>query len=245
MGERVRHDPRAEPDDDERVPATPEPTFVPTPAQSLARAVTAAGAKSFARDDASVRGSLSPSSTGGRATGAPSSREAVTGPASIGPRKEPSGVAVAPSPSVARGAFVTNLDPRIERLASSIDESNWRAVQDQLGTLEESGHLPPTLGLIAAIAHNEVAGEAGSPGANELAIRCVASLFGVTSENPIGRVLAKRLLRRPPRSSLRELAPAWFVAAVIAIVLVGAGIAMWLLAGGDKALAHKFGSLSF
>ncbi len=243
MGERLRHDPRAEPDDDEPVTAKPEPAFVPTPAQSLARAVSAAGAKSFARDEAFVQVSLPPSSMAGRAMGAPTSREAVAGPASIGPRKEPS--AVAQSASVARGAFVTNLDPRIERLAPSIDESNWRAVRDQLGSLEESGHLPPTLGLIAAIAHNEIAGEAGSPGANELAIRCVASLFGVTSENPIGRVLAKRLLRRPPRSSLRELAPAWFVAAVIAIVLVGAGVAMWLLAGGDKALAHKFGSLSF
>src|SRR5579859_5530889 len=44
---------------------------------------------------------------------------------------------------------VTNVDPRLEQIEPIIDDGNWHTVGKQLGSLEDSGRLPPTLGLVA------------------------------------------------------------------------------------------------
>jgi hypothetical protein len=122
---------------------------------------------------------------------------------------------------------VTNLDPRLEQIEPIIDEGNWHTVGKQLGTLEETGRLPPTLGLIAAVAHTEIAGEAGCPEASDLAIRCMTGVFGIKNDSAIGRVLAKRLLRRNQRAAPVRAA----VPASVAFVLFAVFLAIGLIGG--------------
>jgi hypothetical protein len=122
---------------------------------------------------------------------------------------------------------VTNLDPRLEQIEPIIDEGNWHTVGKQLGSIEETGRLPPTLGLIAAVAHTEIAGEAGCPEASDLAIRCMTGVFGIQSDSAIGRVLAKRLLRRNQRAApVRASVPA-----ALAFVLFAVFLAVGLVGG--------------
>ena len=146
----------------------------------------------------------------------------------------------APSPSRrASGSHVTNVDPRLEQIEPIIDEGNWHTVGKQLGSLEDSGRLPPTLGLVAAVAHSEIAGEAGCPEANELAIRCMAGVFGLGDESAISRVLAKRLLRRnqrvaPTRPSMAASLAFVLIAIFLAVGLVGG----YLIGSGTLKLPH-------
>jgi hypothetical protein len=134
---------------------------------------------------------------------------------------------------------VTSVDPRLERIEPTIDEGNWQGVRTMLGSIEDAGRLPPTLGLIAAIAHSETAGEHGSPGASELAIRCMASMFAVGNDSPIGRVLAKRLLRKNPRTSPQQSAPhTRGSVAIVFIVLAAVGFVGWLIATGTIRIPH-------
>lgn len=122
---------------------------------------------------------------------------------------------------------VTNLDPRLEQIEPIIDEGNWRTVRQKLGSLEETGRLPPTLGLIAAVAHTEIAGDEGCPEASDLAIRCMTGVFGIRADSAIGRVLAKRLLRRNQRAApLRATVPA-----ATAFVLFAVFLALGLVGG--------------
>jgi hypothetical protein len=143
------------------------------------------------------------------------------------------------------------LDPRLESVEVALNEGNWPSICEQLGSLDESGRLPPTLGIVAAVAYSEVMahredmGDTGSQAAaSELAMRCVASLFGVTETSPIARVLAKRLLRRIPRTTGGPHAASPSSAAAPAagppvavhflvglLFLVAGAIAGWLLAG--------------
>ena len=133
----------------------------------------------------------------------------------------------APASRVPSNSFVvTSLDPRLEQVEPIIDEGNWHTVRQQLGSLEDSGRLPPTLGLIAAVAHTELAGDDGCPEASDLAIRCMAGVFGISSDSAIGRVLAKRLLRRnqkpaPVRASVPAAAAYILMAVLLAVGLVG------------------------
>jgi hypothetical protein len=128
---------------------------------------------------------------------------------------------------------VTSVDPRLERIERTIDEGDWQGVRGMLGSIEDAGRLPPTLGLIAAVAHSETAGEEGAPGASELAIRCMASLFAVGNDSPIGRVLAKRLLRKNPRGTAPSSAPrAGSYATIVFVVLAAVAIFGWLLFTG-------------
>jgi hypothetical protein len=128
---------------------------------------------------------------------------------------------------------VTNLDPRLEQIEPIIDEGNWHTVGKQLGTLEETGRLPPTLGLIAAVAHTEIAGEAGCPEANDLAIRCMTGVFGIQHDSAIGRVLAKRLLRRNQRAApVRATVPASAAFVLFAVFLAVGLIGGYLIGSG-------------
>jgi hypothetical protein len=128
---------------------------------------------------------------------------------------------------------VTNLDPRLEQIEPIIDEGNWHTVGKHLGTLEETGRLPPTLGLIAAVAHTEIAGEAGCPEANDLAIRCMTGVFGIKNDSAIGRVLAKRLLRRNQRMApVRATVPASAAFVLFAVFLAVGLIGGYLIGSG-------------
>ncbi len=146
----------------------------------------------------------------------------------------------APSAETARGHrapssanVVTNLDPRLEQIEPIIDEGNWHIVGKQLGSLEDTGRLPPTLGLIAAVAHTEIAGEAGCPEANDLAIRCMTGVFGIKSDSAIGRVLAKRLLRRNQRAApVRATVPATAAFVLFAVFLAVGLIGGYLIGSG-------------
>jgi hypothetical protein len=82
------------------------------------------------------------------------------------------------------------------------------------------------LGLIAAVAHTELAGDAGCPEASDLAIRCMSSVFGMKADSAVGRVLAKRLLRRnqraaPVRATVPASAAFVFITIFLALGLVG------------------------
>jgi hypothetical protein len=128
---------------------------------------------------------------------------------------------------------VTNLDPRLEQIEPIIDEGNWHIVGRQLGSLEDTGRLPPTLGLIAAVAHSEIAGDAGCPEANDLAIRCMTGVFGIKSDSAIGRVLAKRLLRRNQRAApVRATVPATAAFVLFAVFLAVGLIGGYLIGSG-------------
>jgi|SRR5580658_1445698 hypothetical protein len=140
----------------------------------------------------------------------------------------------APAPRAPSNAnVVTNLDPRLEQIEPIIDEGNWHTVGQQLGALEDSGRLPPTLGLIAAVAHSEIAGDAGCPDANDLAIRCMTGVFGIKSDSAIGRVLAKRLLRRNQRvAPVRATVPASAAFVLFAVFLAVGLIGGYLIGSG-------------
>src|SRR5205085_535678 len=78
------------------------------------------------------------------------------------------------------GRVVTNVDPRLEEIEPAIDRGDWAAVVKSLGPVDAAGRLPPQLGLLFAVAHHETAKEDEKGGANEMAIRCAAGLFGVS-----------------------------------------------------------------
>ena len=86
---------------------------------------------------------------------------------------------------------------REEALASHVNRNDWQTVARQLGPLNETKTLSPTLQLLAAIAHNEAMKD-GTPEAVAVAIRATSRLLGVPEESPLARVLARRLLRKTP-----------------------------------------------
>ena len=156
-------------------------------------------------------------------------RSARSQAASYRPQAEPAPAPRAPSNT----NVVTNLDPRLEQIEPIIDEGNWHTVGKQLGALEDSGRLPPTLGLIAAVAHSEISGDAGCPEANDLAIRCMTGVFGIKNDSAIGRVLAKRLLRRNQRAApVRATVPASAAFVLFAVFLAIGLIGGYLIGSG-------------
>ena len=128
---------------------------------------------------------------------------------------------------------MTSADPRLEQVEPIIDEGNWPTVREKLGSLADSGRLPPTLGLIAAVAHTELAGEEGCPEASDLAIRCMSGLFGIENDSAIGRVLAKRLLRRNQRPApVRPSLPAATAFILMAVFLAAGLVGGYLIGSG-------------
>ncbi len=121
---------------------------------------------------------------------------------------------------------------REEALATHVNRNDWQTVARQLGPLNESKALSPTLGLLAALAHNE-AMKNGSPESVAVAIRCTAKLLGVPEESPIARVIARRLLRKNPTGiSEREAPPAKTgITIIVMVAFMGAAVG-WLLSGG-------------
>jgi hypothetical protein len=128
---------------------------------------------------------------------------------------------------------VTSQDPRYEPLEKLLDLNDWKKISDELGPLDELGKLPPNLGLLAALAHNEKAKE-GDPEAATTAIRCMAGLLGVNEDSPIARVLARRMLRKNPvKLRDRQAPPARTSLLIVLVTLVGGGGVGWLASAGS------------
>jgi hypothetical protein len=134
---------------------------------------------------------------------------------------------------------ITSKDPRYEKLEKLLDVNDWRGIGAELGATEELGKLPPNLGLIAALAHNENAKE-GDQEAVATAIRCMASLLGVDESSPVARVLARRMLRKNPvRLRDRKAPPARTSVLIVVLTLVVGGGVGWLASAGSwRAVAH-------
>jgi len=139
--------------------------------------------------------------------------------------------AAAPEEAAPISRGVTNVDPRVERVEDALARGDWQSVARDLGKIEEAGALPPNLGLVCAVAHAESSADA--PGENELAIRCMAAIFGVAPDSRLALVLAKRLLRKNPVAWRQRPAPPARVSLLIILVtLVVGGAVGWLLTSG-------------
>lgn len=134
---------------------------------------------------------------------------------------------------------ITSRDPRYEPLEKLLDANDWKKIGAELGPMDEIGKLPPNLGLLAALAHNEVAKD-GDPDAAAAAIRCMAGLLGVEEESPIARVLARRMLRKNPLKLTERQAPPARTSLLIVLVtlVVGGGVGFVASAGSWNAVAH-------
>jgi hypothetical protein len=134
---------------------------------------------------------------------------------------------------------VTSRDPRYEPLEKLLDLNDWKKIADELGPMTDVGKLPPNLGLLAALAHNERAKD-GDQDAAATAIRCMAGLLGVDEDSPIARVLARRMLRKNPvKLSERQAPPARTSFLIVVVTLVLGGGVGWLASLGSwSAVAH-------
>jgi hypothetical protein len=128
---------------------------------------------------------------------------------------------------------VTSRDPRYEPIEKLLDLNDWKTITSELGPMEDVGKLPPNLGLLAALAHNEATKD-GDPDAVATAIRCMASVLGVAEDSPIARVLARRMLRKNPvKLSERKAPPAKTSVLIVLATLVGGGGIGWLASEGS------------
>ncbi len=127
---------------------------------------------------------------------------------------------------------ITSIDPRITAIEPLVERNDWKGVADELGALEDVGKLPPNLGLIAAIAHNELAKD-GSTEARTVANRCMAGILGLPIESELVRVLSRRLLRKNAvRLRERPAPPARVSAFIILATIVIGGALGWFFATG-------------
>lgn len=132
---------------------------------------------------------------------------------------------------------VTSSDPRLRAVEPAVSAGDWKQVADVLGPNENAGNLPPTLGLVYALARKEIehdeAANTRDPGTNQLAIRCMAGLFGVEPDSPIALVLAKRLLRKNPVGWRQRPAPSAKVSILFVALAIVIGSAIgWVASGG-------------
>jgi hypothetical protein len=144
------------------------------------------------------------------------------------------------APSSQRSVTVKSEDPRVAEIEPLVERNDWTAVVAKLGSVEDAGKLPPNLGLIVAIAHNELAND-GSVEARNTAVRSMAALMNLPAENELARVLARRLLRKnqtgfrhrpapPPKTSL-------FIAAIV--VALGGALGWFLSSPMGTRLLHQ------
>lgn len=130
-------------------------------------------------------------------------------------------------------SVITSVDPRLADLDPLLSTGSWGKILELLGPPEAIERLPPTLALIYAVALRESAGDASATPANELAIRSMASIYGIAPGSTTALVLAKRLLRQNPAAWRTKPAPsAKFSVLIIAVALAfGAGVGWWLSLG--------------
>jgi hypothetical protein len=124
-------------------------------------------------------------------------------------------------------------DPRHVALEKLLDQNDWKQIGVELDSFGDLAALPPNLGLVAALAHNENAKD-GDPDAVVNAIRCMAGLLGVAENSPMARVLARRMLRKNPVRFSERKAPAarTSMLIVLATLVVGGGVG-WLASIGS------------
>lgn len=133
------------------------------------------------------------------------------------------------APSSQRSVTVKSEDQRVAEIEPHVERNDWKAVVAKLGSVDDAGKLPPNLGLVAAIAHNEMAKD-GSVDARNVAVRSMAALLGLPAENELARVLARRLLRKNPTGMRQRPAPpAKTSLFIVAVVLVLGGALGWFL----------------
>lgn len=145
----------------------------------------------------------------------------------------------APAPSSKRSVTVKSEDPRVAEIEPLVERNDWKAITQKLGAVEDAGKLPPNLGLIAALAHNEMAKD-GSVDARNVAVRSMAALLGLPAENEVARVLARRLLRKAPTGIRRPAPPpktSFFIAAVV--VVLGGALGWFLSSSMGTRLLHE------
>lgn len=134
-----------------------------------------------------------------------------------------------PAPSSRRSVTVESEDRRVAEVEPFVERNDWKAVVEKLGALDDAGKLPPNLGLLAAIAHNEMAKD-GSVEARNVAVRSMAALLGLPAESELARVLARRILRKNPTGMRhRPAPPAKTSLVIVAVVLVLGGALGWFL----------------
>jgi fused signal recognition particle receptor len=151
-------------------------------------------------------------------------------PPAPAPEPEPEPVApVAPTAPVASLAPRAAPDPRVAKIEPLVARNDWKQVVDMLGPIEDAAKLPPNLGLVAAVAHNELAKD-GVPEARVIAIRSMAALLGMPAESELVRVITRRLLRKNPVAfRQRQAPPAKTSFLIIVIVLIVGSATGWFL----------------
>lgn len=133
------------------------------------------------------------------------------------------------APSPPRTVTVKSEDPRVAEIEPLVEQNDWKAIAAKLGSVEDAGKLPPNLGLIVAIAHNEMAND-GSVEARNVATRSMAALMNLPVENELARVLARRLLRKNPSGFRHRPAPPPKTSfLIVGVVLVLGGALGWFL----------------
>lgn len=130
-------------------------------------------------------------------------------------------------------SVITSVDPRLTDVDPLLATGSWRKILELLGPPEAIERLPPTLGLIYAVALRESAGDASATPANELAIRSMAAIYGIAPESAAALVLAKRLLRQNPAAWRTKPAPPakYSVLIIVMALAIGAGVGWWLSMG--------------
>jgi hypothetical protein len=157
---------------------------------------------------------------------------AESGPARLGAPENLESEADA-APGSGRVSVITSADPRLAELDPLLAGGAWREIMKVLGPPEQVDKLPPTLALIYAVAQRESAGNTSATPANELAIRAVASIYGIAPGSTTALVLAKRLLRQNPAAwRTKPAPPAKLSVLIIALALAfGLGAGWWFSAG--------------
>lgn len=152
-------------------------------------------------------------------------------PAPAPPACEPAPEAPPPEP-IAAGATRASIaapDARVAKIEPLVARNDWKLVADMLGPVEDAATLPPNLGIVAAIAHNELAKD-GIPEARVLAIRSMAALLGMPAESELVRVITRRLLRKNPIAfRQRQAPPAKTSFLIIVVVLILGSATGWFL----------------
>jgi hypothetical protein len=147
---------------------------------------------------------------------------------------EAAGAAPAPAdeaaaPSVVPGRSSIPSDPRLASVEPLLQRGDWARICEVLGPPERAAQLPPTLGLLFAIARKEVAGEASAGDADALAIRSVAAVLGVGVASETALVVAKRALRRNPSTWRTVPAPKAGTSILFILVALAIGAAIGIM----------------
>ncbi len=145
----------------------------------------------------------------------------------------PMEMAESPRSSRTSISVITSVDPRLIDVDPLLATGSWRQILELLGPPEAIERLPPTLGLIYAVALRESVGDASATPANELAIRSMAAIYGIAPGSAAALVLAKRLLRQNPAAWRTKPAPPAKLSALIIVIALalGAGVGWWMSMG--------------